>query len=150
MKKLRQKAATKGVVAPKTTPQARAKGLTIGKARKSPSKVKREKDDSDEDDEDAEVFSRTSVEEGSTDDGMTKPAPGVTMNQHNTIGGRITKKRTSPRKNKKLNYKALFDQYSAEDENTSEDAEPSLGNEMPPDVRDDVTMEEDNTVMAEI
>lgn len=152
MQKLRKNAIKVGVITPKRTPQARAKGPATGQPRKTGGKAKKDKDDTDEDDADidgASMFSKTSVDEDSDTDGITKIKPDLFLNQQKTIGGRITKPRTSPRKTKKLNYKALLDQLSAEDD-TSE-GEPIPQEKTPSDAGSDVTMaEEDIVVKAEI
>lgn len=152
MQKLRKKAIKMGVITPKRTPQARAKGPAPTKARKVSGKAK-EMDDTDEDDADvdgASVFSRTSVDEDSDADGIAKLKPDLSLNRQKIIGGRITKLRKSPRKTTKVSYKALLDQFSAE-ENTSEEGEPVPEEKSPSDVGSDVTMAEGITIVkAEI
>ena len=151
MQKLRKKANKMGIITPKRTPQARVSGPAQAKLRKPSGKAK-EMEYTDEDDADidgASMSSRTSVDGDSDTDGITKTKPISSLNQQKTIGGRITKPRTSPRKTKKLNYKALLDQYSTVD-NTSEE-EPIPQKETHSDVESDVIMaEEDIVVKAEI
>ena len=132
MKYLRHKAATMGIISPKRTSQVRGKGPATGKAGKKSGKAKEETDTEmdDEDEDEAPIFSKTSGDD-SSDDGIMQIKPHLTLNQHKTITGRVTKVRTSPRKTAKPDYKALIDQYSADEDNTSEDRQAGLYTKMP-------------------
>lgn len=121
-----------GIITSKRTSRAGGKGPAKAKGQKTSGKGKQELDDTDEDDEDVDGASVPSMDEDSAEDGITKIEP-----RQKTIGGRITKPRTSPRKHKNLNYKAIFDQFSAED-NTSEEEELNIDTKMISDFEENI------------
>ena len=137
LQELRKRASKMGIIAPKRTSQARAKGPAKAKGQNTSSKGKKEMDDTDENDEDVDGGSVSSMDEDSDEDGIKKIKPHLSLNKQKTIGGRVTKQRTSPRKNKILNYKAIFDQFSAED-NTSEEEESNIDTKMTSDVEEGI------------
>lgn len=153
MQSLRKKATAMGIITPKRTSQARAKRPVVAKARKTSGEKKETKDsDEDDDGEDrASIFSKTSMDKDSDEDSITKIEPDLSLNQQKTIAGRVKKIRTSPRKKQKPDYKALFDQLSAEEADTSEKGESSVDKELPSDMGTNVaTVEENIKVKAEI
>lgn len=118
---------------PKQTPHGGKKNPATGKAIHTSGKAKEKGVYSDDDDDDAygaSFNSRTSVEEDSDDNGSPTTQHNPPTNRNKTIGGRVTKLRSSPRKTPKLNYKLIDDQFSAEEDPTSEKAMSGIGKKM--------------------
>lgn len=143
-----------GIIASKSTPPSRAVGRATGNASKKTGKAKEATDDTDEDDEGqdgASIFSKTLVDEDSDHDGITKIKPDLSLSQRKTIGGRITKLRSSPRKTPRPDYKALLDAFSADEDSISEEGKSGLDKKKPSDtVYNANTVEEVIRVKAEI
>lgn len=125
MKRLRKKAAAMGI----STKQARGKSTTTEKSGAKSGKAKKAADDTDDTDEDendkdegfidGDLTQKTSGEEVSGGDRSKAIKVEPALKQRQTIGGRITKLRSSPRKASKANYKLLQDPFSTLE--TSED-----------------------------
>lgn len=121
MKNLRAKAVAMGIMASTPTSHAHAKGPATGKPQKKARKAT-EVNDTDDDDEDegfsdeTSRLSKSSMDIDSDEERSKAIKPDPFLQQHKTIGGRITKLRSSPRKNPRVNYKVLFDEENTFDE----------------------------------